>query len=389
MDIEHSLGSLDMELTERCNNRCIHCYINQPENDQLAQKAEISSEAIKTVLAQAAGMKCRQVKFTGGEPLLRKDFEEIYLFARELGMNVKILTNARLVSNQLVDCFKKALQNDPIEISVYGTTAQSYNRAVASHNAFDSFITGINLLRENEIPFILKNCLLFQNDEGTIAYENFCRSFGVNPQKGNYASNLVLRGRLDDEAKNKQIINLRWSPELVLSQSIYDKEEYIRDQKEFLSSRLKLFGSKLFFCGAGKGAYIDAYGNAQMCVYLRHPKTVYPLINKEEGQFCVSHMGQLNDAISNFFPTIRDWRSRNPEYLNRCGVCFIRGFCEQCPGKSWMEHGVLDKPVEYICQVTHMQAVFFGLLMPGERAWNLPHKVWQKRVDEFLRPTCC
>ncbi|MBM3314013.1 radical SAM protein, partial [candidate division WOR-3 bacterium] len=79
------LGSLDIELTERCNNDCIHCCINLLEGDRAARDREMTTEQVKLVLTEAATLGCLSVRFTGGEPLLREDFEELYLFARRQG----------------------------------------------------------------------------------------------------------------------------------------------------------------------------------------------------------------------------------------------------------------------------------------------------------------
>ena len=80
------LGQLDIELTERCNNDCLHCCINLPANDRAARALEMPTGKVKRILDEAAALGCMQVRFTGGEPLLRPDFEELYLFARRLGM---------------------------------------------------------------------------------------------------------------------------------------------------------------------------------------------------------------------------------------------------------------------------------------------------------------
>ena len=68
-------------------------------------------------------------------------------------------------------------------------------------------------------------------------------------------------------------------------------------------------------------------------------------------------------------PRLRELRATNPEYLRRCARCFLKGLCEQCPAKSWAEHGTLDTPVEYLCEVAHAQARWLGWLR-GRRAWN-------------------
>jgi len=88
------LGRLDMELTERCNNNCIHCCINLPADDQAARERELSTAQIIAILTEAASLGCMTVRYTGGEPLLREDFEELYLFARRLGLKVLLFTKS-------------------------------------------------------------------------------------------------------------------------------------------------------------------------------------------------------------------------------------------------------------------------------------------------------
>ena len=68
-----SLTMLDMELTERCDNNCIHCYINLPADDMDAKEKELSTSEVKNILEEAASLGCLTIRFTGGEPLLRED----------------------------------------------------------------------------------------------------------------------------------------------------------------------------------------------------------------------------------------------------------------------------------------------------------------------------
>jgi sulfatase maturation enzyme AslB (radical SAM superfamily) len=76
-------------------------------------------------------------------------------------------------------------------------------------------------------------------------------------------------------------------------------------------------------------------------------------------------------------------KATNPLYLERCARCFLRGFCEQCPAKSWSEHGTLDTPVEYFCRVAHAQARFLGLVMENERAWDVRDS--EERIQNLKR----
>ena len=90
----------------------------------------------------------------------------------------------------------------------------------------------------------------------------------------------------------------------------------------------------------------------------------------------------LKRALEESFPAMREIRATNPDYLRRCARCFLKGLCEQCPAKSWMEYGTLDTPVEYLCQVAHAQARFLGLLGKEESAWEVED--WKERVARFV-----
>ena len=149
-------------------------------------------------------------------------------------------------------------------------------------------------------------------------------------------------------------------------------------------------GDKLFDCGAGLGICVDAFGKAQMCMLLRHPSTVYDLHDDGQANMQATSgsldqkISPLRYALTEFFPRLREMLATNPEYLKRCAHCFIKGLCEQCPAKSWMEHGTLDTPVEYFCEVAHAQARYFGLLNPDEHSWEIEREVAQDRVSQFV-----
>ena len=137
-------------------------------------------------------------------------------------------------------------------------------------------------------------------------------------------------------------------------------EVYRREMNRFCSTFMRIPGKKLFRCGAGlRSGCVDAYGNLQLCLTLRHPDTVYNL-----------RLGSLKNGLTRFLPSVRRKTAANPEYLKKCAVCFLKGLCEQCPAKSWAEHGTLDKPVAYLCRVAHRQARFLGLLQKGQKAWQ-------------------
>jgi radical SAM protein with 4Fe4S-binding SPASM domain len=352
------LKHLDIELTERCNNACIHCYINLPEKDFEARSRELSTDEWKRIIQQAVDLGALSIRFTGGEPLLRQDFQELYLFARKAGLKVKIYTNGRLITHQLAELFSRVPPLAKIEITVYGMHPESYDKAACSPGAYQEFQQGISLLIDYKIPFFVKWALLPPNRHEVLEFEEWAMSLPGMDESPGYAAFFDLRGRRDMPGRNRLIENIRLTPDEGLEFLTRDAESYKKNTIEFCTHIMGPSGNQLFDCGAGRGGCVDAYGRYQPCMLLRDPQLSYDL-----------RQGSLKDALQNFFPGLKEIRATNPLYLERCSVCFLHGLCEQCPAKSWSEHGTLDTPVEYLCQVAHKQAEYLGLLSPGEKAW--------------------
>jgi len=392
------LGRLDIEITERCNNNCIHCCINLPADNLEAKKKELSTDEIKRILKEAVSLGCITVRFTGGELLLREDFEELYIFARKLGLKVLLFTNATLITPHLAELLSHIPPLEKIEITVYGMKKSSYEGVTRTPGSFEAVWRGINLLLEKKVPFVVKSPLLPSNKDEIDEFEEWAKSIPWMDKPPSYSMFFDLRCRRDGK-KNELIKSLRLKPEEGLKILTRRKDEYIKDMQEFCSKFMRPGGDKLFSCGAGcGGGCVDAYGIFQPCMMLRHTDCVYDLRNGNAvsglrlavygERFTVGANREpqtdnrtLKDALENFFPKVREIKAVNPDYLSRCARCFLKGLCEQCPAKSWMEHGTLDTPVEYLCQVAHAQARFLGLVKEGEMAWEV--EGWKKRVSEF------
>ncbi len=362
--LSSKLGSLDIELTERCNNDCIHCCINLPAADRKAKSREISTGQIKDILVQAERLGCMKVRFTGGEPLLRPDFEELYLFTRKLGLKVLVFTNARLIDERLADLFKRIPPLVTIEITSYGMHAETYEAVTRAPGSFKQYRRGVDLLLERGIPFIIKSALLPQNKHEIDEFEAWAGTIPWMTKKPSYSMFFDLRNRCDDEEKNALIRSVRISPEDGLAVLTREPQQYRKNINEFASKFMGPQGDTLFGCGAGCGMCIDAYGIAQPCMGVRSPDLTY-----NTADFSL-------ESILENFKELKDMRATNPDYLSRCAKCFLKGLCEQCPAKSWTEHQTLDTPVEYLCEVAHSQARFMGWLKEKEHGWDI--KTWTK-----------
>lgn len=335
---------------------------------------ELSTDQWKNILRQAAGLGALYVRFTGGEPLLRPDFPDLYIFARRLGLQVVLFTNARLITPELVTLFARVPPRKKIEISVYGMHPESYNAVACAPYAYMEFRQGITLLQEAGIPFVVKSVLLPPNQAEKEEFEAWASTFPWMDKQPDYAVFLELRARRDSATRNNLIRQLRFTPGQAVELAAQGGASYRRSLAQFSTEYMHPQGDRLFSCGAGETGCVDAYGMYQMCMPLRHPDTVYDL-----------RQGTLHEALTEEFPRLRELRATNPDYINRCARCFLKGLCQQCPGKSWEEHGTLDTPIEYLCQVAHAQARYLGLVGESEFAWEVAD--WQFRIQKLVAET--
>ena len=207
------LQALDIELTERCNNACQHCYINLPANDAEAQARELTAAEWQSILHQAADLGVLNLRITGGEPLLRPEFTEIYTFARRLGMKVRLFTNARCISPEIADLFVRIPPLEKIEITVYGLHPESYEAAACAPGGYAEFRRGVELLLEREVPFIVKGALLPPNRSEKEELEAWAAGLPWMEDPLGFTMNFELRSRRDSQARNRLIQSLRLPPE--------------------------------------------------------------------------------------------------------------------------------------------------------------------------------
>jgi MoaA/NifB/PqqE/SkfB family radical SAM enzyme len=368
---KQSITCLEIELTERCDNNCVHCYINKAEKDKGAAKRELSTAKLKRIISEAASLGVLLVKFTGGEPLLRADFKELYLFTRKLGLKVALFTNANFINSDLIKLFRKVPPLIPINISLYGMSSKCHEAITRTPGSYKKVMSGIKRLLGADIPFIVATVKLPQNEKEFKKLTRWIKKLPWSEKNASYTSFILLRCRRE-KPKNSLIKKLR-IPVQQYVRSFTRLKDFFRDRQRFFAQNKRLLGNNIFNCGInGHTACLDAYGYLQPCMLLRDPDCVYNL-----------KKGSLQKALTGFFPRIFKKISSNPVYLNRCARCFLKCICEQCPGKSWIEHGNLDTPVDYCCQITHYEARTLGLLKDNECAWNVPD--WKARLKKILK----
>ncbi|OPX71680.1 MAG: pyrroloquinoline quinone biosynthesis protein PqqE [Methanoregulaceae archaeon PtaB.Bin108] len=342
--------SFTIELTARCNNNCAHCYINLPAGDKEAKERELSVPQIMDIADQAVRLGALWCNITGGEPLIRPDFPEVYLGLKKKGLLVSVMTNATLITGDHIDLFKKYPPRD-IEITVYGATRETYETVSRRPGSYDAFMRGLNLLLDAGIKVRLKAMAIHSNLHEIQKIAEFSRAF----TKDYYRFDPQLHLRMDhNPARNEEIRRERLTPEEIvrLEQSDGERKNALEKGCDTLivPDFCKTGCNHLFHCGTGNGDFVvGPDGMFRLCMSLCHPDCVYDLKS-----------GTLEDAWQHFIPKVRDMRTNNQEFLKTCRVCPIINLCLWCPAHADLETGRLDGRVEYFCRVAHARAKALG-----------------------------
>ena len=146
-----------IELTNKCNLKCIHCYLKGSRKNK-----NDSWPNLKKYFREIINEGCLFLQLTGGEALTRPDFKKIYLYVRKNGLIPTIMTNATLINDDLIQTFKK-YPPYYIKISLYGSNAICHDKITGVKGSFDKSISNIFKLKKEGIRIWINAVILKEN----------------------------------------------------------------------------------------------------------------------------------------------------------------------------------------------------------------------------------
>jgi radical SAM protein with 4Fe4S-binding SPASM domain len=343
-----------LETTYRCNLACVHCYVNQPAADREARARELGLERLCRLVDEIVEAGCWHVLLTGGEVLVRSDFEPLYLYCLRQGLRVTVFTNGTEVTERIADLFE-SYPPHAVEISLYGATRETYERVTRVPGSFDKCLRGIRLLHARGVKLKLKTMALAWNVHEVEAMRAFASERGLP-----FHHDSLLNPRVDCGANRNSELQLDAERAVALDQA--DTAEFARlvaHAREVVKPRPDIDEDQpVYTCGAGvTGFTVDPTGALQLCQLSR--KHSYDL---RDGTFA--------EGWSSVFPALR---ARTWQTNAACRRCSLIGLCGNCPGAAELEHGDPEAQVAAFCEITHL------------RAWAALGEVEGHRRDA----TCC
>jgi radical SAM protein with 4Fe4S-binding SPASM domain len=337
---------VSIEVTRRCPLECLHCYNNLPMGDMEAKQRELSKDEHFRMLDELVEMGCFWLLYTGGEIFARKDFLEIYTYAKKKGFLITLFTNGTIINEQIAD-YLVEWPPFAIEITLYGRTRETYEALTAVPGSYDRCLRGIKLLKERGLPLKLKTVATSINKHEVVAMRRFAEDeLGVE-----FKMDGQVNPRIDC---SQSPLAVRLTPEEVVALDMSAPKgasEYRRLANHDLENPPNLAQiDTVYHCGGGMSGFaINAYGEMGICV-----------ISQQE-TFSVREVG----VAEVWEGSLLQLRSRKRTRATKCNQCRIQSLCGMCPANGEMESGDRESPVEFLCHVAHLRAAAVGVEIPA------------------------
>lgn len=310
-----------IELTASCNLSCRHCYMTP-----YRRVPELSTEEVLRILDMLVEAGCLSLLITGGEPLLRPDFHEIWRAAKERGFVLTLYTNGILVDDAVVDLLGE-LPPMLCEVSLYGASNATYASLCGLADGFDRATAGVERLL-GVCPHIgIKSMMLPQNADDMVLLQAWCDARDLP-----FHFDTDVFPRLNGDLMP---LELAFSPEegvrRVMGNALHNKVWSEELAKSHEGHALK----RLLACRAGESSFhIGPYGDLCLCMLVREP--FYDL--------------RTGDFLTGWTTVLETLRCCERKGVTACDGCEVLGLCVPCIGRNFLETGNMETPAPSLCK---------------------------------------
>jgi radical SAM protein with 4Fe4S-binding SPASM domain len=331
-----------IEVTRRCPLTCVHCYNNLPMADREAANTELTFEEHCRILDELADAGCLWLLFSGGEIFARRDFLDIYTYAKKKGFLITLFTNGTMITPRIAD-YLAVWRPFSIEITLYGRTKATYERLTGIPGSYEKCLRGIQLLLDRKLPLALKSVAVTVNVHELYDMQAFADELGVS-----FKFDGMMNPRIDC---SQSPLAVRLSPEDCVALDLDDERrvaEWKLVAKEYQGpANPPDRADELYHCGGGITSFaIDPQGGLSICV-LSH-------VDKFD-----LRKGSVRDGWQGILRQVRAKKITRP---TKCTACELKSsLCGMCPANGELENHDAEAPVDFLCRVAHLRAYTLDL----------------------------
>jgi radical SAM protein with 4Fe4S-binding SPASM domain len=341
--------SVHIDLTWRCNERCIHCYLDHDDH------AELSLGELRDLLDQMAEAGTMFLTLSGGEIFLRKDLFDILEHARFRGFDIKLKTNALLIG--AAEAARIAsLGVHQVQISVYSHQSRIHDAITKVPGSLNRTLRAIGLLRAHGIHVVIA-CVLMKSNTGDFeGVRNLALAHGAE-----FAIDPTITPHLNGD---RSILGLNIEREDL--RELFETESLVGDVAAFTKPPEPVDDDVLDGtpCSAGHSSgYISPHGDFYPCVQFP-----LPCGNVRNNSF----LDIWRESAA--FNELRQIRARD---LTVCSSCSHVGTCSRCPGLAYME-GSMYGPSTADCEKSFVRTgVASAGMLQGSAGRSVPVRLVQ------------
>lgn len=319
------LKSLHIELTSRCNERCIHCYI---PNEQ--KTTDMSMNTFNKLFNEIQSMEVRNVILSGGECMLHPSFLYILKRFKAENIHVTLLSNLTLLNQEIIDVLSSGLLSS-VQISLFSLDEKKHDRITQIEGSWKMTMQNIEKLRQANIPIkIASQCF-----NATISSVEEIMIWCV--QQGYaYSIDLDIVGKIDGDISNLH--------NRVDDLSLYQKIIEIKDKLN------PAFVDKLYV-GNCPDYHICNVGTSILSI--SPSGNVYPCVG-----FTSCKLGNINESslfdIWENSTELNRLRALRLKDFPMCVKCEDKDYCSVCMQYNASVTGDIFTPDKRKCMITHM-----------------------------------
>jgi len=343
----HLPWSVHLDVTYRCNERCIHCYLDHEDH------GEMKTAEIKNVLQQLAHAGTLFLTLSGGEIFLRQDLFELLEFARSLHFDISLKTNALLIDAERARKLR-ALSVRRIQISIYSAEPAVHDAITKVRGSLERSLTAVRFLQAEGLQVKIACPLMKQNLTAYRDVQALAGELGVP-----YVLDMTITPKMDGDMSLLQLRNSAQSLLPILRDPTLNPASTSLDSAKATSlptgsatsSGIESQAYNDIPCSAGHNScYISPYGDVFPCVQM--PVATGNLRERpfEDIWFRSAEMNRVRAVRESQLPV--------------CSKCSIRQYCERCPGLAQMEGGDLLGAYERACELAELKASLAGIEDP-------------------------
>ena len=313
--------NVQLDLTYRCNERCVHCYLDHHDH------GEMTTAEIKHLLQDMADAGVFILTLSGGEIFVRKDIFEIIEHARRLMFCVRLKTNATLIGEQEATRLRD-LAIESIQVSIYSHRADVHDAVTLLPGSLERSLKAIRFLKAHGLEVIIANVLMTHNAGDYAKVRRLAADLGVE-----CTLDPTITPMMDGD---RSVLSLGVDHDAL--SEVFRDEELVGDAESFCAIPAEVGEDDLEStpCSAGHTAcYVSPYGDVFPCVQFPLPTGN---IRREHFIDIWRHSTQMNEV-----------RSIRVKDLPTCSSCTHASSCSRCPGLAYME-GNMRGPSSQDCE---------------------------------------